>query len=312
MAAKNKPNELYLTRVYDAPVKMVWEAWTDPKQVAKWWGPRGFTITTDKMDVRTGGSWSYVMHGPDGVNYDNKTKYLEVEKYSRMIYDHGGNDDRPPLFRVTVNFSEAAGKTTMEMTMAFSTAEVAKGTKQFIKQVGGNSTWDRLAEFLSIEDKFIINRSFEAPIDVLFDMWTQPKHFAQWMGPTGSEMEFIRTDIKPGGTSFYKMNLAGMTMYGHVSYKEIKKPTRLVYTQSFVDKDEKMSRHPMSPTWPATMLTTVTLAEEGPEETRLTLVWEVYGEATAEERATFQQAKAGMAQGWGGSFEKLEELLSKR
>ena len=55
MAAKNKPNELYIERIYDAPVKMVWEAWTEPDQVAQWWGPRGFTITTKHEDVRTGG-----------------------------------------------------------------------------------------------------------------------------------------------------------------------------------------------------------------------------------------------------------------
>ncbi len=99
MSGKNKPNELYITRLYDAPVKAVWDAWTDPKKVALWWGPRGFTLTTHSKDLRTGGHWSYTMHGPDGTDYQNKTLYLEVEKYSRLVYDHGGNDDRPPLFR---------------------------------------------------------------------------------------------------------------------------------------------------------------------------------------------------------------------
>src|SRR3569623_1251109 len=102
MAAKNKPNELYLTRTYDAPVKMVWEAWADPEQVAQWWGPRGFTLNTHSKDMRTGGNWDYTMHGPDGTDFHNKTKYREVVPYSRMVYDHGGNDDRAPMFRVTV------------------------------------------------------------------------------------------------------------------------------------------------------------------------------------------------------------------
>ena len=134
MATKNKPNELSLTRVYDAPVKMVWDAWTDTKQVAQWWGPRGFTLTTKSKDVKTGGTWVYTMHGPDGVDYPNKTVFLEVEKYQRLVYDHGGNDNQPPMFRVTVNFSEKAGKTTMEMTMALATAEAAAETKKFIKK----------------------------------------------------------------------------------------------------------------------------------------------------------------------------------
>src|SRR4051812_9458556 len=121
MAAKNKPNEIYITRLYDAPVKMVWEAWVDPKQVAKWWGPRGFTITTKHKDVKPGGKWVYTMHGPDGVDWPNSTLFHEVEKYSRLVYDHGGNENQPPLFRVTVNFSEKNGKTLMEMTMALAT-----------------------------------------------------------------------------------------------------------------------------------------------------------------------------------------------
>ena len=102
MAAKNKSNEIQITRVYDAPVEAVWDAWTDPEQVAQWWGPRGFTLTTHSKDLRPGGNWDYTMHGPDGTDYPNKTKYLEVEKHAKLVYDHGGNDDRPPLFRVTV------------------------------------------------------------------------------------------------------------------------------------------------------------------------------------------------------------------
>lgn len=85
MALKNKPNELYLTRLYHAPVKRVWEAWTDPKQVAQWWGPRGFTLTTRSKDVRAGGTWDYTMHGPDGVDYENLAKFLEVEKDRKSV-----------------------------------------------------------------------------------------------------------------------------------------------------------------------------------------------------------------------------------
>ena len=106
MAAKKPTNEINITRIYDAPVKAVWEAWVDPEQVAKWWGPRGFTITTHHKDVRTGGSWSYIMHGPDGTDYPNNTKFLEVDEYKRLVYDHGANESQPPLFRVTVLFGE--------------------------------------------------------------------------------------------------------------------------------------------------------------------------------------------------------------
>jgi len=312
MAAKNKSNEIHITRIYDAPVKMVWDAWIDPEKVAKWWGPRGFTLTSKSKDVRPGGTWTYTMHGPDGVDYPNTTVFHEVEKYSRLVYDHGGSDDKPPMFRVTVNFSETAGKTKMEMSMALPTAEAANETRKFIKKASGDSTWDRLAEYLSSTDQFVINRSFDVPLTTMFEMWTDPKHFTQWLPPTGFTMKFIKVDIKPGGSGFYCMFGAdNMKMYGKVNYKEITKPNRLVYTQSFCDENEKITRHPMSPTWPETMLTTVNLTAEDANTTRVTITWEVYGEATAAERETFNKAKAGMTQGWTGSFDKLEEYLNQ-
>lgn len=313
MAAKNKSNELKITRIYDAPVKIVWEAWTDPKQVAQWWGPRGFTLTTHSKDVRTGGSWSYTMHGPDGMDYPNKTLYLEVNKYSRLVYDHGGNDDKPPMFRVTVLFSEINGKTKMEMTMMLPTPEAAEETRKFIKKAGGDTTWDRLAEYLaqkSGKDYFIINRTFDAPIHVMFEMWSNPKHFSKWLPPSGFDMEFLQADVTPGGESFYFMTgVDGAKMYGKAKYLEIERPHRIVYTQQFSDEHGGVSRHPMFPTWPETMRTTVTLAEEGPDRTRVTLTWECVESATPIELETFVKAKGGMTQGWTGSFDKLEAYL---
>lgn len=312
MPAKNKPNEIYISRIYDAPVKMVWEAWVDPKQVAKWWGPRGFTLTTRHKDVRPGGSWDYTMHGPDGTDYPNYTIFHEVEKYSRLVYDHGGTKTTPPLFRVTVEFKEEKGKTKMEMIMALATKEAADETKKFIKKAGGNATWDRLAEYLSQEkDIFVIARSFEAPIETVFSMFTDPKHFSKWLPPTGMEMKSLDAKIQPGGTNFYCMSNGAITMYGKIHYKEINPPNQLIYTQVFCDENGNVSRHPMAPTWPETMLTTITLTEEGKNQTRVNVQWEVYGEASSAEREMFHQQKGGMTQGWSGSFDKLEEYLKK-
>jgi uncharacterized protein YndB with AHSA1/START domain len=310
MAAKDrKDNEIYLTRIFDAPVKTVWEAWTDPKQVGKWWGPRGFTITTHSMDVKTGGTWSYVMHGPDGTDYVNKTKFLEVEKYARMVYDHGGNDDRPALFRVTVSFSETDGKTKMEMAMALATAEAAKETKKFIKKAGGDSTWDRLAEYVTSEDRFVINRSFDVSLDTMFDLWIRPEHLSRWLPPTGFNMEFINTDVREGGTSFFSMTGPQMKMYGKVNFREIRRPDRIVSTQVFCDEQGNVSRHPAAPLFPETMLRVVTFADEGEGRTRVTVCWNIFGEATEAERKAFREAKGGMTAGWTGSFDKLEELI---
>jgi len=314
MPAKPESSELHIIRIYEAAIEDVWDAWTDPEQAAQWWGPRGFTLTTHSKDLRPGGHWAYTMHGPDGTDYPNKAIYHEVELRRKLVYDHGGNDDRPPLFRVTVLFADLGGKTKMDMTMALPTPEAAEEARKFVKKAGGDATWDRLAEYLEHEssgkEKFVINRSFDAPLDVMFQMWTDPNHFAMWLAPTGFTMQFIRSDIRPGGSTFYFLsNESGMKMYGRAEYLSIEKPNRLTYTQQFCDENEKLSRHPMSSTWPATMLTIVELTAEGPDRTRVTVTWEPHGAFTPEELETFIKARAGMTQGWTESFDKLESYL---
>jgi uncharacterized protein YndB with AHSA1/START domain len=316
MVAKNSSNEIQITRLYNSPVEVVWDAWTDPEQVAQWWGPRGFTLTTHSKDLRPGGNWNYTMHGPDGTDYPNKTLYHEVEKYAKLVYDHGANDDRPPLFRVTVLFTAVNGQTQMDMTMTLATPEAAAEIRKMIKQASGYSTWDRLAEYLEKEssgkDKFVINRTFDVPLELMFEMWTNPEHFSQWLPPTGFDMQFIRSDIRPGGSSFYLMSNQDVKMYGRAEYLQIDKPDRIVYTQQFCDEHENVTRHPMAPTWPATLLTTVTLTAEAPDRTRVTVTMEPHGATTLAELEVFIKSRAGMTQGWTGSFDKLESYLSTK
>ena len=85
--------EIVIARLIDAPRTRVFDAWTDPQQVVQWWGPRGFTTTTHKMEVRPGGVWRFVMHGPDGRDYQNKIVFIEVLKPERLVYRHAGEDE---------------------------------------------------------------------------------------------------------------------------------------------------------------------------------------------------------------------------
>src|SRR5262249_4375441 len=135
---------------------------------------------------------------------------------------------------------------------------------------------------------------------------------SRWLPPAGAEMQFIRADIKPGGSAFYVMTGVHGKMYGRAEYQRIDKPHTLVYTQQFCDEHERIARHPLSATWPETMLTTVIFAEEGPGRTRVTVSWEPFGAATGPELQTFVTARGGMTQGWTGSFDKLEALLATR
>ena len=155
MAAHDTNNsgdrEIVLTRVLEAPRELVWRAWTDPKQVPQWWGPRGFATTTHKMEVTPGGVWRFVMHGPDGRDYQNKITYLEVARPERLVYKHGGEEDLEPVqFQTTVTFEDVGGQTKVTLRMVFPSAEERdRVVKEYGAIEGGRQTLDRLSEHLA-------------------------------------------------------------------------------------------------------------------------------------------------------------------
>jgi uncharacterized protein YndB with AHSA1/START domain len=100
--------ELRISREFKAPIELMWKVWTDPEHLKNWWGPNGFTNTITKMDVKQGGEWDLVMHGPDGTDYKNKSVFVEVIKHKKIVYDHLTS----PKFRATVEF-ESKGKITL-------------------------------------------------------------------------------------------------------------------------------------------------------------------------------------------------------
>jgi uncharacterized protein YndB with AHSA1/START domain len=147
--------EIVLTRIFDAPRVLVFEAWTDPKHVAHWWGPSGFTNTVQEMDVRPGGVWRLTMHGPNGTNYPNKIVFIEVVKPELLVYTHGGDDDdEASQFRVTVTFEELGDKTRLTMRLVFaSAAERDKVVREHRAIEGGKQSLDRLGDDLATKER---------------------------------------------------------------------------------------------------------------------------------------------------------------
>jgi uncharacterized protein YndB with AHSA1/START domain len=140
--------ELVFHRVFDAPREVVFAVWTDPKHVAQWWGPNGFTTTISEMDVRPGGVWRLVMHGPDGRDYKNKIVFLEVVRPERLVYKHEPEHGTEPVtFETTVTFAERGGKTEMTFRMLFpSTKMLDYVVKTYGAVEGTNQTLGRLGE----------------------------------------------------------------------------------------------------------------------------------------------------------------------
>jgi uncharacterized protein YndB with AHSA1/START domain len=139
------------TRVFDAPRELVFEAWTDPKHLAQWWGPDGFTTTTRSFDMRAGGVWRFVMHGPDGRDYQNRITYKEVVKPERLVYSHGGGEDVEPVqFEVMVTFEDLGGKTKLTMRMVFPSAgERDRVIKDYGADKGLVQTLARLGDYVA-------------------------------------------------------------------------------------------------------------------------------------------------------------------
>jgi uncharacterized protein YndB with AHSA1/START domain len=157
VAAKNSidlqqdPRSIIAVREFDAPRELVFAVWTDPQHLAQWWGPNGFTTTTSAFDARPGGVWRFVMHGPDGRDYQNRITYDEIVKPERLVYSHGGGEDVEPVrFKVTVTFDAIGGRTRLTMRMLFpSAAERARVIKEYGADKGLVQTLTRLAEHLT-------------------------------------------------------------------------------------------------------------------------------------------------------------------
>jgi len=139
--------EIVLSRVVAAPRNLVFKAWTDPQHLPHWFGPAGFKVETQEIDIRAGGRWRFVFVAPDGTRYDNRMVFLKVEAPRLLEIDHGTDkDDDPGRFRVIVTFDEQSnGKTVVTLrqlhpTRAQRDAKISFGAVEF-----GHQTLDKLA-----------------------------------------------------------------------------------------------------------------------------------------------------------------------
>jgi uncharacterized protein YndB with AHSA1/START domain len=317
-AAATADREIVHTRLLDAPRELVWEAFTDPRQVAEWWGPAGFTTTVHEMDVRPGGVWRHTMHGPDGTDYPNKSVFIEVVKPERIVYSHGGGKKggQGVSFEATWTFEAQGEKTLLTGRMVFPTAAARDlVVREYGAIEGGKQTLARLAEKLkkmqpreTAEEEFVITRTFDAPRELVWQAWTDPERLMRWWGPKGLTMLSCKVDLRPGGLFHYGMRTPdGHEMWGKFVYREIVPPERLVLVVSFSDAQGGITRHPMSSTWPLEVLNTMTLTESG-GKTTLTLQ-SVPVNATGEERRTFKDGHRSMQQGFKGTLDQLAEYL---
>jgi len=119
--------EIATTRVLDASPDLVFRAFSDPAHLARWWGPKGFTNTFHEFDLRPGGAWRFVMHGPDGAHYQNHSVFVEVVPPERIVINHVSG----PHFHLTITLAEQAGRTKLSWRMLFESAAECDKVKTF-------------------------------------------------------------------------------------------------------------------------------------------------------------------------------------
>ena len=157
--------------------------------------------------------------------------------------------------------------------------------------------------------EFSITRIFAAPRALVWECFIDPEHMKQWWGPKGSVIIASKMDLRVGGTYHGAMrDPEGRVMWAKFVYRQIVAPELLVWEHSFSNEAGGLTRHPLSPTWPLKLLTTVTFEDAPGGKTRLTLHWSPL-DASEEERGTFDAARDGMRGGWGGTFDQLATYL---
>lgn len=147
--ADTTDREILLSRDFDAPRELVFQAYTDPAHTGNWWGPDGFTNTVHEMDVRPGGMWRFIMHGPDGTDYSNRITYEEVVAPERLVYLHGEDvDDDPGAFHVSIRFEDLGGRTRVTQRMVFRSKAQRDGVISFGAVELGKQTMAKLDAYL--------------------------------------------------------------------------------------------------------------------------------------------------------------------
>src|SRR5262249_23429462 len=140
--------EIVLTRVFDAPRRLVWDAFTKPELLKRWFGPRGFSLAVCEVDLRVGGGFRFVLRAPDGSNFGMRGTYREIVPPERSVHMESF-DDYPGKSQVTAIFVEQGGKTTMTATVEYASKDVRDAVIKSGMEHGAAESYDKLAELLA-------------------------------------------------------------------------------------------------------------------------------------------------------------------
>ena len=140
--------EIVLTRIFDAPRAMVFDAFTKPELLKRWFGPRGWSLDVCEVDLKVGGKWRFVMRGLDGTSMGMGGVYLEIAPPERLVSTESF-DDYPGESVVTTVLVEEREKTTMTGTLLYQSKEIRDAVIKSGMEHGAGESYDRLAELIA-------------------------------------------------------------------------------------------------------------------------------------------------------------------
>ncbi len=316
-AVTNK-RDLVVTRIFNAPRDAVWNAWTEPDAVKRWWGPKVFTAPSVKIDLRVGGEYLYDMRSPEGKDYWSKGNFREIVFPERLVLTdsfadaegnvvptsyYGLSPDFPLKSQVTVTFEEYAGNKTRLTLHYFGSPE----TDFDSAQTGWNESFDKLSDFVGRKNltsvsaepgrqEISITREFDAPRNLVFKAFTDPQLYLQWVGPRRYKMILDKFEPQPGGSWRYFHEDKDGNKFGFHGVYHAVSPEMIIDTFEFEGLTERGH----------VSLETFKFEDLPGGRTKLTV------------QSVFQSAadRDGMMQGgmeWGvkESHERLDELLEK-
>ncbi|UQX89277.1 SRPBCC family protein [Jatrophihabitans telluris] len=142
--------EIVISRVINAPRELVFEAFTELRHLSRWWGPEGFTTTTRAFEFRVGGEWDFVMHGPDGTDYQEWITWTDIAAPERITLLHGEYRSDPNAFVSVLTFVPDGAATELELRTVFLTKELRdEAVEQYHAIEGGEQTVNNLSAYLA-------------------------------------------------------------------------------------------------------------------------------------------------------------------
>jgi uncharacterized protein YndB with AHSA1/START domain len=289
--------QLVSVRVVNVSREHVFRAWTQPQYMAQWWGPGGFTNTFEKFEPVEGGTWKFIMHGPNGGNYPNESRFVEVSQ-TRIIIQHVS----PPHFHLVASFEEINGsKTRITFRQVFETVSECEKVKMFAVEANEQNL-DRLEMVLkatTAEKKLLFTGNYKVKPAEVFSAWVTEEILKAWWGPHGFTNPVCKIDPRAGGSLLIHMQSPdGMVFPTHGYYHLVKQPLLLVFTTSAFADDRGVDQ--------LENLNTVELKETG-SGTELSLLIEVI-----RSNATADKEIDAMEEGWRQSLDKLARILESR